>query len=87
MLTLTIALFIIARVFLTKGLASEEVCDAAKCIEALAAKRAEEMTSKDAVLTGESVEVSEESDEYEAADFENFTMDIPMSDSEEKEND
>ena len=84
-LTLTISLFIIARVFLTKGLASEDVCDTVRCIEALAAKREEEMAKGDVVLTGEAVAVSEE--DHETSDYENFTMDIPMSDSQEKEND
>ena len=86
-LTLTVSLFIVARVFLTKGFTSEEICDAAKCIEALAAKREEEMASNDVVLTGESNTTSEENEDEESADFENFTMDIPTTDSKEQEND
>ena len=83
-LTLTISLFIGARVFLARSFAKEEICDTVKCIEALATKREEEMAKGDVVLTGENATTSEE---YEASDYENFTMDIPMPDfSAEEEN-
>ena len=74
-LTLTISIFIGARIFHMRRFSKEEPCNAAKCIEALAEKRTEEMAAKDTLLTGENKESVEDE---EATDYENYTMDITM---------
>ena len=88
-LLLTISIFICARVVLTRKLHSEGACDAVKCIEMIAAKREIELNGDDALLACIH-EVNNEVDnieEIEAEEFENYTMDLPLPESNEEEND
>lgn len=91
-LLLTMSLFISARIFMTRQLHSVGACDAARCIETLAAKREIELNGDDALIAQvhEGDNESNNMEETEAADFENYTIDFPVaedSSSAEGEND
>ncbi len=84
-LLLTVSIFISARVAITRKLHSEEACDAAKCIETIAANREIELSGGDALLAH--AHEDDNIEEIEAEDFENYTMDLPMPEGNEEEND
>ncbi len=75
-LLLTMSVFITARVVVTRRLNSEGACDAARCIETLAAKREIELGGGEVLLA--QVHENNNMEEIAAEDFENYTMDLQM---------
>ncbi len=77
-LTLSLFVFITARVLLLRNLSHEGACETAKCIEALAEMRESEIAEKAShAHAGD----NDNMEEIPSEDFENYTMDIPMPES------
>ena len=75
-LTLSLCVFITARVILLRGLSNEGVCEAAQCVEALFEMREQQISQRNSHASTEATDDNNE--ENASLDFENYTMDIPM---------
>lgn len=78
-LTLSLCVFITARVILLRNLSHDGVCEAAQCIEALFEMREQQISQKSSHAIEDNNDNNEDNDaESTSSDFENYTMDIPM---------
>ena len=73
-LTLSLCIFITARMLLLRRLSLEGACEAAKCIEALSALREELIRERNSRTHAD----EDNNEETEAEDFENYTMELPV---------
>ena len=80
-ITLSLFVFITARVLLLRNLSHEGACEAAKCIEALAEMRESEIAAKASHAHADDNNNNNNMEEIPSEDFENYTMDIPMPES------
>ena len=74
-LMLAISIFITAKIIATRNFSSIDACDEVVCIEALAARREIEISEGHKQIAEADIT---EGEDAEPADYENYTMEIPM---------